>query len=154
MERENGTALSWNMTTGSRSAENKKEEFDQMQTARSAGGQVIFPDLTTRAAGASQTRHGTAILDGPAHWVEPLLHKLRHGQEEKVVRNLEALLTSSAGVAVKDQDQLCTQVEYLQTHRTHRYRNIARQGGPIGSGSVESFCSQTQNRLREAHLWE
>jgi hypothetical protein len=30
-------------------------------------------------------------------WVEPLLHKLRHGQEEKVVRNLEALLTSSEG---------------------------------------------------------
>jgi len=45
--------------------------------------------------------------------------------------------------------------EYFQTHRDHlHYQQVAKQGGPIGSGSVESLCSQFQDRFkRTGQFW-
>jgi hypothetical protein len=89
-------------------------------------------------------------------WAQGLLHKLRHGQEEKVVRTLEALLDPAAALAEQTQAAVRTPVEYFQTHRKHiQYQKVARQGGPIGSGSVESLCSQLQNRFkRTGQFWK
>lgn len=89
-------------------------------------------------------------------WVEPLLHQLRHGQEEQVVQTLAALLEGNAGLNRKTQAAVRPEVEYFQTHREHiHYHQIARQGGPIGSGSVESLCSQLQDRFkRTGQFWE
>jgi Uncharacterised protein family (UPF0236) len=103
----------------------------------------------------AHTVHGKDTEQARA-WAEPLLHKLRHGQEEKVVQTLEALLDPTAGLARTTQAALRTPVEYFQTHREHiRYGKVARQGGPIGSGSVESLCSQLQNRFkRTGQFWK
>jgi hypothetical protein len=89
-------------------------------------------------------------------WVEPLLHKLRHGQEEQVVHTLAALLEKKSGVSRKTRAAIRTEVEYFQTHRNHiHYGKVARQGGPIGSGSVESLCSQLQDRFkRTGQFWD
>jgi hypothetical protein len=88
-------------------------------------------------------------------WIEPLLHQLRHGKEAKVVRTLEALLLPDSGLRAETQAEVITPVEYFQTHRDHlHYQQVAKQGGPIGSGSVESLCSQFQDRFkRTGQFW-
>lgn len=93
---------------------------------------------------------------GARAWAEPLLHKLRHGQEEKVLQTLGALLEKSAGLRAKTRAAVRTPVEYFKTHRDHlHYQTVERQGGPIGSGSVESLCSQFQNRFkRTGQFWK
>jgi hypothetical protein len=98
--------------------------------------------------------HGEGA-DEARSWVEPLLHQLRHGQEEKVVHTLEALLQVKHGGNAPLRRALQTPVDYFQTHREHiHYQSVARQGGPIGSGSVESFCSQLQDRFkRTGQFW-
>lgn len=98
--------------------------------------------------------HGDGTPEASA-WVQPLLHQLRHGQEGKAVQTLEALLEPVAGLGVDTRAALQTPVEYFQTHREHiHYQKVARQGGPIGSGSVESLCSQLQDRFkRTGQFW-
>ena len=98
--------------------------------------------------------HGQGTPQGRA-WVEPLLHQLKHGKEEGVVTTLEALLQPQAALASDTQAALRVPVEYFQTHREHlHYQKVARQGGPIGSGSVESFNSQLQDRFkRTGQFW-
>ena len=98
--------------------------------------------------------HGEGT-DEARSWAEPLLHHLRHGQEEKVVHTLEALLSAKGGLSAKIRRQVRTPVEYFQTHRQHiHYQRVAKQGGPIGSGSVESLCSQLQDRFkRTGQFW-
>lgn len=88
-------------------------------------------------------------------WVEPLLHQLRHGQEETVVQTLEALLQVKKAPSARLRRALQTPVQYFQTHREHlHYQKVARQGGPIGSGSVESLCNQLQDRFkRTGQFW-
>lgn len=98
--------------------------------------------------------HGEGTDDART-WAEPLLHQLRHGKEEKVVHTLEALLLTSSGLNVSTRSALQTPVQYFQTHREHiHYQRVARQGGPIGSGSVESLCGQLQDRFkRTGQFW-
>ncbi len=88
-------------------------------------------------------------------WIEPLLHQLRHGKEQRVVQTLEGLIQSGSGVSKTLRRELRTPVEYFQTHREHiHYQDVSRQGGPIGSGSVESLCSQLQDRFkRTGQFW-
>jgi hypothetical protein len=89
-------------------------------------------------------------------WVEPLLHKLRHGQEEQVLQSLAALLEKNSGLKRNTQAAVRPEVEYFQTHREHiHYRKMARQGAPIGSGPAESLCSQLQDRFkRTGQFWK
>jgi len=102
----------------------------------------------------AQVLHGEGTPQGRA-WIEPLLHQLKHGKEERVVTTLEALLQPQAALACDTQAALRVPVEYFQTHREHlHYQKVARQGGPIGSGSVESFNSQLQDRFkRTGQFW-
>lgn len=99
--------------------------------------------------------HGQGTAAGRA-WVEPLLHQLKHGKEAKVVRTLEALLQPEAGLGSETQAGLGTPVAYFQTHREHlHYQAVHKQGAPIGSGSVESFNSQLQDRFkRTGQFWQ
>ena len=84
-------------------------------------------------------------------WVEPLLHQMRHGKEKKVVRTLEDLLVTKEG----RQKKVKTEVNYFKAHRDHlHYQAVDEQGGPIGSGAVESLCSQLQDRFkRTGQFW-
>jgi len=84
-------------------------------------------------------------------WVEPLLHDLRHGKEKRVIHTLEQLLRTPEG----RRKPVKTEVQYFKTHRDHLgYQTVAERGAPIGSGAVESLCSQLQNRFkRTGQFW-
>lgn len=85
-----------------------------------------------------------------AAWVKPLLHQLRHIPEHRVVQTLEKLLPKCAADPV-----LQREVAYFQNHRNHLdYAGLSSRGAPIGTGSMESACSQFQDRLkRRGQFW-
>lgn len=86
-----------------------------------------------------------------ALWVEPRRHRLRHGQEARVLKALAALKPGRGGrgkVVRREQD-------YFASHQKRiHYRKIADRGWPIGSGAVESACRQRQCRFkRPGQFW-
>jgi hypothetical protein len=86
-----------------------------------------------------------------AAWVEPRLHRLRHGQERAVLREIATLRIPRGrrGQAVRRQQRYFAG----QAQRMH-YQAIARRGWPIGSGAVESACRQRQCRCkRPGQFW-
>jgi hypothetical protein len=84
-------------------------------------------------------------------WVEKRLHRMRHGQERKVLTEISALKASRSqiGKTVKKEKNYFAG----QAHRMN-YEEIAARGWPIGSGSVESSCAQDQCRFkRPGQFW-
>ena len=80
-----------------------------------------------------------------SQWVEPLRHKLRHGQETQVLRQIAKLKhrRGEAGEVIRREQS------YFQTHANRmNYRQIASRGWPIGSGPAESACRQKQCRFK------
>jgi hypothetical protein len=88
---------------------------------------------------------------GTATWVEPRRHRLRHGQEAAVVREIRALPPprGEPGKVVRRERG------YFGEHAARmNYRHVARRGWPIGSGAVESACRQRQCRFkRPGQFW-
>jgi hypothetical protein len=86
-----------------------------------------------------------------AAWVEPLLHRLRHGKDRAVLKELSALKAprGAAGAVVRREQN------YLAEHAPRmRYQAVAKRGWPIGSGAVESACRQQQCRFkRPGQFW-
>jgi len=78
-------------------------------------------------------------------WVEERLHRLRHGQELKVLKEISALKASPSQTGKMVQKEK----KYFagQAHRMS-YTEMAARGWPIGSGSVESSCRQDQCRFK------
>ena len=78
-------------------------------------------------------------------WVEKRLHQLRHGQEWAVLNEIAALKASRSqtGKIVKKEKKY-----FANQSRRMNYKEIADQGWPIGSGSVESSCRQDQCRFK------
>lgn len=79
-------------------------------------------------------------------WVEPRLHRLRHGQEQAVFKEIAALRvpTGQAGETVRRQQN------YFATHAGRmNYKAFADRDWPIGSGAVESACLGSQCRFKE-----
>jgi len=89
-------------------------------------------------------------------WIEPLLHQLRHGQEEQVVKTLEALPEEARKFERLLSDLVQTEIQYFQTHRDRlHYQDNTAQGFPAGSGAVESLCSQFEDRFkRTGQFWK
>jgi hypothetical protein len=80
-----------------------------------------------------------------SQWVQPLRHKLRHGQEQQVLGQVAQLRPrrGEAGQAIRREQG------YFQTHAGRmNYEQIAKRGWPIGSGPVESACRQKQCRFK------
>jgi len=88
-------------------------------------------------------------------WVQPLLHQLRHGQEAKVVATLESLPETVRNVGGVLTELVQREIKYFQNHREHlHYQDNAAKGFPVGSGAVESGCSQFQDRFkRTGQFW-
>jgi hypothetical protein len=78
-------------------------------------------------------------------WVEARLHRLRHGQEPAVLRELAALprRRGAVGKAIRREQNYFAD----QAGRLH-YQTLARRGWPIGSGAVESACRSRQGRCK------
>jgi hypothetical protein len=91
--------------------------------------------------------------DEPARraWVEERLHRLRHGKEQAVLREIAGLPArrGQAGNAIRqEQNYFSAQVGRLN------YQAVADRGWPIGSGAVESACRQRQcRRKRPGQFW-
>lgn len=80
-------------------------------------------------------------------WIEQQLHRLRHGQEHAVLKEIAALPVrrGAAGQPVRQEQNYFSG----QAGRMH-YQAIADRGWPIGSGAVESACRQSQCRFKRA----
>ena len=89
-------------------------------------------------------------------WVEPLLHQLRHGQEEQVVKSLEALSEEARKFERLLGDLVQREIQYFQTNRDRlHYQDNTAKGFPAGSGAVESLCSQLEDRFkRTGQFWK
>lgn len=82
-------------------------------------------------------------------WVEPLLSQLRHGEENGVLQTLNDLPAWCAARNQPSPPEVQREREYFQNHREHiHYEAMASRGSPIGSGAMESFCSQLQGRFK------
>jgi hypothetical protein len=90
--------------------------------------------------------------EGPTRgWVEPRLHELRHGREQKLLKELAALKLPGdpAGETVRQQPN------YFAGHAGRMNdQETAARGWPIGSGAVESACRQSPCRCkRSGQFW-
>jgi len=96
---------------------------------------------------------GRAVVgeDAAGAWVEPRLHRLRHGREQAVLAEIAALRPprGERGPVVRRAQG------YFAGHAGRMpYERIARRGWPIGSGAVESACRQRQCRCkRPGQFW-
>jgi uncharacterized protein UPF0236 len=96
---------------------------------------------------------GRAVCDEPQvkPWVELRLHRLRHGREKALLKEIARLKVSRglAGETVqKQQNYFAGQAGRMN------YKEIADRGWPIGSGAVESACRQSQCRFkRPGQFW-
>jgi hypothetical protein len=84
-------------------------------------------------------------------WVEARRHRLRHGQEPAVLREIAALprRRGAAGKVIRREQN------YFAEHTGRmNYQELAQRGWPIGSGAVESGCRGRQcRRKRPGQFW-
>ena len=91
--------------------------------------------------------------DEPARrrWVERVLHQVRHGGEEAVLRRIAALprQRGQSGAAVRrERNYFASQACRMD------YETVARRGWPIGSAAVETACRRRQcRRERPGQFW-
>jgi len=79
------------------------------------------------------------------------LHRLRHGQERAVLREIAALprRRGETGKTIRrEQNYFATQAGRMN------YQAMAQRGWPMGSGAVESACRSRQcRRKRPGQFW-
>ena len=90
-----------------------------------------------------------------ARWAHKLLHQLRHGKDKRVVDTLDELMTQTPAQHLHATEIIEKTAKYFIQHKDHiHYGDLAGKGVPIGSGAMESQCSQFQNRLkRRGQFW-
>lgn len=95
------------------------------------------------ALGEALHGEGTAATHA---WVVPRRRRLRRGNAAKLLKELGGLAAppgQAAAVVRREQN-------YFAHHASRmNYRELS-QGGPIGSGAVESACRQRQCRFKRA----
>lgn len=73
-------------------------------------------------------------------WFHDARHRLRHGQQDAVLADIQAAL-ALPGLPESAQQALTKLYNYLDKHREHiQYDKLKQAGLPIGSGLVESTC--------------
>lgn len=134
-----GAAWLWNLAT---------DRFSQAELS------LDFHHASQYLWALANALHGQGSIEART-WAEGLLHSLRHGNEAQVVQSLEELLIAKTPLGEPVPESIRGPVEYFRTHREHlHYQRNADQGAPVGSGSVESLCSQFQNRFkRTGQFW-
>ena len=90
-----------------------------------------------------------------AAWCGKILHDLKHKSPKHRFKTLDDLLREPPGDDPAAEEVIRAQNAYFRNHAEHMdYATHAAMGVPIGSGSVESLCSQFQNRLeRTGQSW-
>jgi hypothetical protein len=90
-------------------------------------------------------------------WIRPLLSWLerrQHGALD-VIESLSQLRNTLAHLTAKQQETLQREIAYLTDNKDRMdYKNAQALGQPLGSGAVESTCSQYQRRFkRTGQFW-
>jgi hypothetical protein len=98
--------------------------------------------------------HGTGSAKAQA-WCAKILHDLKHKSPTRLFKTLDELLQEPPSDDPAALETIREQNAYFRNHAGHMdYAANAALGVPIGSGSVESLCSQFQNRLkRTGQFW-
>jgi len=98
--------------------------------------------------------HGADAAKAQA-WCGKLLHDLKHKSPRRLFKTLDELLADPPSSDPAVLEAIREQSAYFRNHAGHMdYAANAALGVPIGSGSVESLCSQFQNRLkRTGQFW-
>ena len=93
--------------------------------------------------------------DDARAWIVPLLHQLRHGGEAGVLHGLAGLLDLFGDLNDEQRHTVEGAQNYFHTHRDHLgYQRASDHGCPVGSGAMESTCSQLQDRFkRTGQFW-
>lgn len=88
-------------------------------------------------------------------WCAKLLHSMKHYSTQKLFKTLADLMTNPPRQDEATLSAIDSANNYFQSHKEHmHYSRHAKKGLPIGSGSMESQCSQFQNRLkRRGQFW-
>ncbi len=88
-------------------------------------------------------------------WCGKILHDLKHKSPARLFKTLDELLETPPSQAPEVIKAIREQNAYFRKHEAHMdYAAKADMGVPIGSGSVESLCSQLQNQLkRTGQFW-
>lgn len=103
---------------------------------------------------------GTVLHGGDAKkneaWCGKILHSLKHKSPKRLFKTLDDLVKNPPSDSPEALEAIRAQNIYFRKHEEHMgYAENAKLGVPIGSGSMESLCSQFQNRLkRTGQFWE
>ncbi len=113
-----------------------------------------FYHLSQHLHALAAALHGTGT-EKAAAWCGKLLHDLKHKSPKSLFKTLDQLLEDQPPDDPAVREAIREQNAYFRSHAGHMdYAANAAQGVPIGSGSVESLCSQFQSRLkRTGQFW-
>jgi hypothetical protein len=126
-----------------------KDRFEKCSKAM-----LDFYHLSQHLHALGAALHGTGSTKAAA-WCGKILHDLKHKSPKRLFKTLDELLKQPPSADPAVLEVIREQNAYFQSHAGHMdYAKNAAQGVPIGSGSVESLCSQFQNRLkRTGQFW-
>ena len=126
-----------------------KDRFEQCSQAM-----LDFYHLSQHLHALAAALHGAGTAKAQ-EWCRKILHSLRHKSPARLFRTLAGLLEEPPSVDPAALESIRVQNAYFRSHADHmEYAANAKLGVPVGSGSVESLCSQFQNRLkRTGQFW-
>lgn len=96
-----------------------------------------------------------ANKDDARKWSSTLLRDLKENQTPAFWHTLEDMVAQSHSYQTDTAESIRQTAAYFQKHSEHMaYAKAEAEGLPIGSGSIESQCSQFQNRFkRRGQFW-
>lgn len=116
----------------------------------SATQRVDFFHVSQHLWAVANDLHGQGSKDAAA-WVAPYLRWLKqreHGALD-VIADLEQLRETMTGLTSPQREALDRELGYFNDHKGRMdYKNGKKLGQPIGSGAIESTCSQYQRRFK------
>ena len=110
---------------------------------------------------ASEHLHTLAAALFPEHkeeaskWCSRILQSLKHHSSKRLFKTLAELVAEPPRQDPATISAIDDANGYFENHKEHmNYARAAKAGLPIGSGSIESQCSQFQDRFkRRGQFW-
>jgi hypothetical protein len=116
----------------------------------SATQRVDFFHVSQHLWAVANDLHGQGSKDAAA-WVAPYIRWLKqreHGALD-VIADLEQLRDTMTGLTSPQREALERELGYFNDHKGRMdYKNGKKLGQPVGSGAIESTCSQYQRRFK------
>jgi hypothetical protein len=89
--------------------------------------------------------------DAARQWVRPFLHGLKHRADgaQMVIQGLEEISVTLRKLTANQSQAIDREINYFREHKDRMdYQHGQALGQPVGSGAVESTCSQYQRRFK------